>query len=422
MNHRRVWSLITACILSAALITGCGGGSAASTSEPKEAAEETAAAEENTVAENAGEVEAPNLAAAAATGGFDVPAPAIDCSFELDGKKYTLPLKPQDLIADGWIDYYEDLGNELSGTEDTQGVFYKNDKDGKMGPTVNVWFYNNTGSVKKGSECMISGIYFEQGTLEKCSFSLGNGLKPGDDPAAVSELMGTPFYTDDESNPRYFYYGEDKETGQIRFDWDKDDPSKSFIMIEYYPAAEITTSEEVPEYLSRYKAPAAMGEDFDSGTFSLGGTLYQLPCPVSELLGQGWTLDDTTPVPGHNANYVKITKDGVSLYVTLANYAEDQTLAVNCAVICVDALYSDGSNPDLELPKGVTLDLDRSTLDSITESSSMTFDYSELISNGNTYYMGNSTDYTRECVLQYSNSEDHMYEIKYRFNSEEWPW
>ena len=375
MNHRRVWSLITACILSAALITGCGGGSAASTSEPKEAAEETAAAEENTVAENAGEVEAPNLAAAAATGGFDVPAPAIDCSFELDGKKYTLPLKPQDLIADGWIDYYEDLGNELSGTEDTQGVFYKNDKDGKMGPTVNVWFYNNTGSVKKGSECMISGIYFEQGTLEKCSFSLGNGLKPGDDPAAVSELMGTPFYTDDESNPRYFYYGEDKETGQIRFDWDKDNPSKSFIMIEYYPAAEITTSEEVPEYLSRYKAPAAMGEDFDSGTFSLGGTLYQLPCPVSELLGQGWTLEDTTPVPGHNANYVKITKDGVSLYVTLANYA-----------------------------------------------ASMTFDYSELISNGNTYYMGNSTDYTRECVLQYSNSEDHMYEIKYRFNSEEWPW
>ena len=268
---------------------------------------------------------------------------------------------------------------------------------------------------------MISGIYFEQGTLEKCSFSLGNGLKPGDDPAAVSELMGTPFYTDDESNPRYFYYGEDKETGQIRFDWDKDDPSKSFIMIEYYPAAEITTSEEVPEYLSRYKAPAAMGEDFDSGTFSLGGTLYQLPCPVSELLGQGWTLEDTTPVPGHNTNYVKITKDGVSLYVTLANFAEDQTLAENCAVISVQALYNDGSNPDLELPKGATTDLDRSTLDSITESSSMEFESSEL-SNGNTFYQGHSTDYIYDCNFEYNNSEDRIDEIVYRFNSDEWPW
>ena len=420
MNHKRLWSLITACVLSAALITGCGGGSAASTSEPKEGTEETAAAEENTVAETADAVEAPNAAAADVTSGFDVPAPAIDCSFELDGKKYTLPLKPQELIADGWIDYYEDLGEELSGTEDTQGVFYKNDKDGKMGPTVNVWFYNNTGSVKKGSECMISGIYFEQGTLEKCSFSLGNGLKPGDDPAAVSELMGTPYYTNDESNPDYFYYGEARETGQIRFDWDKENPSKSYILIEYFPVAEIATSEEVPEYLSRYQAPAAMGEDFDSGTFSLGGTLYQLPCPVSELLGQGWTLEDTTPVPGHNTNYVEITKDGASLHVTLANFAEDQTLAVNCAVICVDALYSDGSNPDLELPKGLTLDLDLSTLDSIMGSSSMKFDSSEL-SDGNSFYQGNTDDYTYECDLQYNNSEDHMYEIKYRFNNE-WPW
>ena len=421
MNHRRVWSLITACVLSAALVTGCGGGSAASTSEPKEGAEETAAAEENTVAETADAVEAPNAAAADVTGGFDVPAPAIDCSFELDGKKYTLPLKPQDLIADGWIDYYEDLGEELSGTEDKQGVFYKNDKDGKMGPTVNVWFYNNTGSVKKGSECMISGIYFEQGTLEKCSFSLGNGLKPGDDPAAVSELMGTPYYTNDESNPDYFYYGESRETGQIRFDWDKENPSKSYILIEYFPVTEIATSEEVPEYLSRYQAPAAMGEDFDSGTFSLGGTLYHLPCPVSELLGQGWTLKDDTPIPGHNTNYVEIAKDGASRHVTLANYAEYQTLATNCAVISVVAYYSDGSNPDLELPKGVTLDLDRSALDSITESSSMTFDYSEL-SDGISRYSGTNADYTYHCYLQYSNSEDHMYEIQYSFSSEEWPW
>lgn len=421
MKYKRVWSLVTACVLSAALINGCGGGSPASAEAPEESGEETAVSEENTAAGDADEVEASDSDAAYDSGSIEVADAAIDCSFELDGKKYTLPLKPQDLIADGWIDYYEDLGDELSGTDYTQRVFYKNDKEGNMGPTVNVWFYNNTGSVKKISECMISGIYFEQGTLEKCSFSLGNGLKPGDDPAAVTETMGTPYYTDDESNPRYFYYGEDKETGQIRFEWDKDNPSKSYILIEYYPAAEIATSEEVPEYLSRYKAPAAMGEDFDSGTFLLGGTLYQLPCPVSELIGQGWTLEDTAPIPGRNANHVKITKDDVSLYVTLANFAEDQTLAENCAVISVQALYNDGSNPDLELPKGATTDLDRSTLDSITESSSMEFESSEL-SNGNTFYQGHSTDYIYDCNFQYNNSEDRMDEIVYRFNSDEWPW
>ena len=64
--------------------------------------------------------------------------------------------------------------------------------------------------------------------------------------------------------------------------------------------------------------------------------------------------------------------------------------------------------------------MDLSTIDSITGSSSMKFDSSEL-SDGNSYYQGNTDDYTYECVLQYNNSEDHMYEIKYRFNNE-WPW
>ena len=83
MKHKRIGSLITACLLSAALITGCGGGSTAtSTSGPDESAKNTAVTEESEVAENADPAEAADS--------IDVPAAAIDCSFELDGKKYTV--------------------------------------------------------------------------------------------------------------------------------------------------------------------------------------------------------------------------------------------------------------------------------------------------------------------------------------------
>ena len=168
MKHKRIGSLITACLLSAALITGCGGGSTAtSTSGPDESAKNTAVTEESEVAENADPAEAADS--------IDVPAAAIDCSFELDGKKYTLPVKPQELIAAGWIDYYDKLGGELGGVKDTQTIFVKNDKDGNIDAHINIWIYNNSGNTKKTSECMISGILFEQETLEKCSFALGNG-------------------------------------------------------------------------------------------------------------------------------------------------------------------------------------------------------------------------------------------------------
>ena len=228
--------------------------------------------------------------------------------------------------------------------------------------------------------------------------------------------MGTPYYTDDESDPGYYYYGESSETGQIIFSWNKDNPSKSYILIEYYPAAEVSTSEEVPEYLSKYKAPAAMGEDLDSGTFSLEGTLYQLPCPVSELLSNGWTMEFNDPVPAGNSEYLKITKNDSSLWVTLINYADYQTIPSNCAVCSIVGYNVEGSFPDLQLPEGVTFDLDRSTLESIMEGSPISFSPSEHDSD--TLFHGSAA---YSCNFTYDNQEDYLEEIQYSFLSG-WPW
>ena len=347
-----------------------------------------------------------------------------DFQIQIGEDVMTFPMSYDEFSTYGWelSDHYTTLEDTLSPSRYGSVNFSKGDE------TLSVYMINLAVNDLTLKECLVAGVDIDNYYWNENSpqIKLAKGIERGkatldDIKAAYGEASDTyegDLYT--TLTYRKEYYSEIELTVYNESGVLEGIDLQNFVEPEGFEAG--SAREEVPEDIAAYEAPAELGDDLMAYVVEFDGALYQLPCPVSELLGQGWTLEDDTPIPGHNTNYVEITKDGASLHVTLANFAEDQTLAANCAVICVDARYSDGSNPDLELPKGVTLDLDRSTLDSITESSSMTFDYSELISNGNTSYMGNSTDYTRECVLQYSNSEDHMYEIKYRFNSEEWPW
>ena len=250
MIYRKVWGLILACALTAAMITGCGGGSAVSTNESAQSTEERAADKDSAAEENADEAQeeteaAPEEAAPVNSddtkGSASAPiGPAVDCTFVLEGKQYSMPLNINDLLADGWTTK-ANLDEELGGYTST---WLNLDKEG-LDKNITVDMVNGSGNSKKRSDCNVSRIKVTLSMLDSISFELGNGLKPGDPQESVIEKMGQPTNTYEFDTYTEFVYGDNAKTGKISFLWGKEDPSWCHIQLEYVPAEETTTFTEV---------------------------------------------------------------------------------------------------------------------------------------------------------------------------------
>lgn len=46
------------------------------------------------------------------------------------------------------------------------------------------------------------------------------------------------------------------------------------------------------DYLIEYNRPQELGKNIENGRFSIEGSLYEMPCPVSEFTNNGWKFDD----------------------------------------------------------------------------------------------------------------------------------
>lgn len=406
MNRKKAERMILTIVLTAALMAGCGsaaGGGAlkAKASEYdfiKEMMEKEAEKDKDSEGENDGVLPA-------LTG--------IDCSIELAGKKYTIPFDLSDLLADGWTGYY-DFDAALDGR--TQTFLYLT-KDGLGDQTVDFTIFNGTGNAQKLRDCKVAGIQVTQDEAGKAAFSLSNGLTVGDSIDTVKEKMGLPTSVDDNENYTELEYGSDVEKGKISFYWDKRE-TYNYIEVEHYIVEETESSEEVPDYLHEYTAPSAMGEDFDSGVFSLDGVLYRLSCPLYELTGNGWKPEVDKAVAAGTTEIVYLHKNGATLVAYVRNYADYQVPASNCALYQIGVDLDLSSAPDLLLPKGFKLDIDLDTLESILDSSSLDFeknDTHEILTNFS--YL----DYSRKTsfFVSYDKENKRLYSIKY--SRDVWP-
>lgn len=405
MRKMRLWKAVSAFAAAAVLVTGCGGASGAASSQESapaaEAAQENApeaeAAQEETAQKSAEapaetapeekpeEKEAETLAAdpGAEEGSLNSApgtpaAAAVDCSFELEGKKYTLPLPVSELLSDG---YYlnADMNTEIDGY--TYTWVYLTKEEGSY-DDLTIDLFNGSGNKKVLGDCTVSSVEVASQDLQNFSFALSNGIKPGDLPETVEQTMGTPTDKSDGDSSLTYYYGESRETGQIEFNWWKENgelTGESQITVKYFATEETTSSTEVPEYLSEYKAPSAIGEDFDSGTVSLDGVVYQLPCPVSELVKNGWAVDKDDDVMAGRLGSVRLAKGDTKISLYVMNYANYQTTGSNCAATRISYDYYSDTDPipDFILPKGLSFSTDKAALESILESTSVEFNTNE---------------------------------------------
>ena len=417
MKRMKLLSTLGALSMSAILIlSGCGG----SSDSGKEAATEKAdVGVESTVPEGMTSL------AEDTTGGLNTimgeNEAQVDCSFTLEGKQYTLPFDYSQLELDGWKTD-TDMTQELNGYTYT---FIYIEKEGKDHKHISVDIYNGTGDTKQLKDCKVCEIEVNKWNLEDYSFALANGLKPGDDQNMVTSIMGTPTNTDTTDNYTASYYGDNRDTGKIDFVWFNDDAEtgeegEKRITLSYFKKEGSFTSNDVPAYLSEYQAPTAMGNDFDSATFTLDGVVYKLPCPVSEFVKNGWTLTKTMDVPAGRESFGgKMEKNGIELNINFFNYADYQTSGENCAVSEVEtnAYGQDSPIPDMQFPKGVYHSMKLGDLETALLQSSVKFDKNE--SEDSTSFSYNDYDTGTSAYFYYNHENDRISSLK--IGGDKWP-
>lgn len=117
-------------------------------------------------------------------------------------------------------------------------------------------------------------------------------------------------------------------------------------------------SKEVPDFVTNYKAPEALTDDFTDPIVEYFGDLYQLPAPVCAFTTNGWTLDDISEddyVAGDGFAAVNMRKDNQSIRFYLYNDSHNATAYENCMVRELSFYTYDNEVIDMKLSGGVTL-------------------------------------------------------------------
>ena len=164
---------------------------------------------------------------------------------------------------------------------------------------------------------------------------------------------------------------------------------QNFVAPEGFDAGE--ASDEVPEEIAAYQAPAELGDDLLSYTVELDGSLYQLPCPVSALLENGWTIDENNSdqvISAGSFGWVALVKEGFSFSEMVSNDAAYATSPENCWMETLSA-GDYGMEAEMNLPGGYTIGMSEDDLIAALEADGIAY---EVEDSGSYRYYGAGED------------------------------
>ena len=209
--------------------------------------------------------------------------------------------------------------------------------------------------------CIVSGISFDEYYMKDCNVEvmLPGGIVYGvatkDD---IIAAYGEPSDTYEGTNYTKLTYEQDWYQ-EVTLYVDVETGLLNEIEIENLVALEGGDNNvytDVPELVTKYVAPTELGEDLYSFNMELEGALYTLPCPLSELLANGFTyIEDETDeyVAAGSHGWVELTYNNQNYSCIVRNYADYATTVENCFVTEIKSGIYD---PDykLTLPCSIT--------------------------------------------------------------------
>lgn len=277
-----------------------------------------------------------------------------DFQLSIDGTVYQFPMFYADFEALGWA-YDGDPTNTLSANQYTSVEVWKKD-----GFRVYTRFANLSMNAVPYSESMVAGITLDQYNLKDCDWEiiLPGGIQYGvADADAIRKAYGEPT-SDHDSDLRYSMTYQYDFYREIKLSVDKEKNALSevkLLNLVEMEGVDNSINEEVPELVKAYQAPESLGDDFYAYTVEMEGVVYSLPCPVSVLVENGFTINtegSDSEVAAGGVGWVDLTYNNQTLHTMVKNYADYATIVENCFAVSMKSSVN-GPKFDLVFPGGI---------------------------------------------------------------------
>ena len=352
MKKKTLIMVLTGCmVLSPVSVYAADATETTTEAEVTETAAQTAAQEDSADSESTGEL------------GDDI----YSFSMEFDGQIMKFPMTYQDFVGMGW---------ELSSREDpdmkisTNSYGFVSFNKGKNSVSAEVM---NLGINEVGLEDSLIGGITVDGSydidLTSVSVKLPGGIELGkstlDD---IKAAYGEP--SDTYEGDLYTKVTYEKDTYQeVELSVFKDDNTLKKVDMENLEEPEGydkgAVSDEVPDIVTAYKAPDALGSDMLDTAVEYMGDLYSLPAPVSAFTANGWEIqnaEDTPYVEGNGLAFIDMMKNNQSIHFSVYNETENATALENCFVRELSFATYDPESIAMKLSGDITLGADKAEL------------------------------------------------------------
>ncbi len=304
-------------------------------------AEPTAAPTEAPTAEPTAEpTEAPadTTAAPAATAPSELSDDLYSFQVSIEGTIYQFPMWYSDFAALGWTYKGDPEATKLDSYQYAAAETWQKGTGSAYTKMANLTINSAT-----FSDCMVAGITLEEYGLKGTAWEiiLPKGIKYGvSTKDEIIAAYGTPTSTYEGSMYDKLSYTSDTYS-EVHLYVYKESGTLDKIEIENIVELEggnNTVDPTVPDIVTKYTAPTEVGNDLYKFNVELEGNLYILPCPVSELLANGFTIKEknsATEIASGSFDWVELTYNNQTLRTLVHNYADYATIAENCFVTSV---------------------------------------------------------------------------------------
>ncbi len=333
-----------------------------------------------------------------------------DFQISIDGTVYQFPMWYSDFEALGW-QYDGDNTDTLSNNQYVSAQRWNKDA-----ASVYTKLANMSMNTVSFADSMVAGINMDRYQMKDSDWEilLPGGIQWGvsnaDDIKAAygdptSDYDGDNYY---KMSYQYDFYREIelyvyKDTGVL-----EQIEIENLVELE---GADNSVSDEVPDIVKSYQAPTELGNDLYSFHVELEGNLYKLPCPVSELIANGFTIVEEKSdmeVASGSFGWVCLQYNNQSFRAIARNYAEYAVTIENCMLT---AMESSDFSSDLALV--IPGNIKRGDLQADVEKAIESFhSETETSSSGFTYYTVYDPDGSKLCNYTICVKEGKVFQIE----------
>lgn len=287
---------------------------------------------------------------------------------EYAGNLIQLPMTYDDFTAMGWTLSKNDSPDTMISTGSYGMATFNNGEVSAYVDMIN--FGINEAPL---SDCLVGGIKLDLAwgdiDLSSLTVKLPGGIVMGtsnieDIKAAYGEPSDTyegDLYTkmtyqqDSYQRAELYVYKEENTLLQVDL--------RNFKEPEDFDKGSVST--EIPDIVSNYKAPTALGSDFMDPDVEFMGSLYRLPAPVSAFLDNGWVMKDVAEdafLEGGGLEFIEMMKENQTARFSVYNFTENATSIENCFVTELSFGSYDPEILALKLSEDITLGADKNEL------------------------------------------------------------